>query len=85
MDAANLSSGYVPYERLSSESHRLDHLYASDAAINTLNNTTITGTEKIHLKTGAIIGGTSVSVGDTSATWTDIIAIANAGSTARFG
>ena len=85
LDAANLSSGYVPYERLSSESHRLDHLYASDAAINTLNNTTITGTEKIHLKTGAIIGGTSVSVGDTSATWTDIIAIANAGSTARFG
>ena len=85
LDAANLSSGYVPYERLSSDSHRLDHLYASDAAINTLNNTTITGTEKIHLKTGAIIGGTSVSVGDTSATWTDIIAIANAGSTARFG
>ena len=85
LNAANLSSGYVPSARLSSESHRLDHLYASDAAINTLNNTTITGTEKIYLKTGAIIGGTSVSVGDTSATWTDIIAIANAGSTARFG
>ena len=85
LNAANLSSGYVPSARLSSESHRLDHLYASDAAISTLNNTTIMGTEKIYLKTGAIIGGTSVSVGDTSATWTDIIAIANAGSTARFG
>lgn len=85
LNAANLSSGYVPSARLSSEDHRIDNLYATSGAISTLNNRTIMGTEKIYLKTGAIIGGTSVSVGDTSATWTDIIAIANAGSTARFG
>ena len=85
LKAQNLTSGYVPSARLSSEGHRIDNLYVSDGAINNLNTTTIKGTEKIYLKTGAIIGGTSVSVGDTSATWTDIIAIANAGSTARFG
>lgn len=85
LNAANLASGYVPSARLSSEDHRIDNLYATSGAISTLNNTTIMGTEKIYLKTGAIIGGTSVSVGDTSATWTDIIAIANTGSTARFG
>ena len=85
LNAANLSSGYVPSARLSSSSEPIDHLYISDGSINSLNNTTIMGTEKIYLKTGAIIGGTSVSVGDASAYWTDIIAIANAGSTARFG
>ena len=85
LNAANLASGYVPSARLSSSSKPIDHLYVDDGSINTLNNTTIMGTEKIYLKTGAIIGGTSVSVGDTSAYWTDIIAIANAGSTARFG
>lgn len=85
LKADNLKTGYVPSARLSSESKRIDNLYVTDAAISTLNNTTIKGTEKIYLKTGAIVGGTSVSVGDTSATWTDIIAIANAGSTARFG
>ena len=85
LDAQNLASGYVPSARLSSSSEPIDHLYISDGSINTLNNTTIMGTEKIYLKTGAIIGGTSVSVGDASAYWTDIIAIANAGSTARFG
>lgn len=85
LKAQNLASGYVPSARLSSSSKPIDDLYVQSAAINQLNNTTITGTEKIYLKTGAIIGGTSVSVGDKSATWTDIIAIANAGSTARFG
>ena len=85
LNAANLSSGYVPSARLSSESNRIDHLYISDGSINNLNNTTITGTQTITFATEAVVGGTSVKVGNTSATWSDIIAIANAGSTARFG
>ena len=85
LNAANLSSGYVPSARLSSSSKPIDDLYVQSAAINQLNNSTITGTQKITFATGAVVGGTSVKVGDTSATWTDIIAIANAGSTARFG
>ena len=75
----------MPSARLSSEGHRIDNLYATNGAISTLNNTKIVGTETIAFATGAVVGGTSVKVGDTSATWTDIIAIANAGSTARFG
>ena len=85
LNAANLSSGYVPSARLSSSSKPIDDLYVQSAAINQLNNSTITGTQTISFQTGAVVGGTSVKVGDTSATWTDIIAIANAGSTARFG
>ena len=85
LNAENLSSGYVPSARLSSEGHRIDNLYATNGAISYLNNTKIVGTETIAFATGAVVGGTSVKVGDTSATWTDIIAIANAGSTARFG
>lgn len=85
LNAANLSSGYVPSARLSSSSKPIDDLYVQSAAINQLNNSTITGTQTITFATGAVVGGTSVKVGDTSATWTDIIAIANAGSTARFG
>ena len=85
LNAANLSSGYVPSARLSSKDHRINNLYVTDGAINNLNNTTITGTQTITFATEAVIGGTSVKVGDTSATWTDIIAIANAGSTAKFG
>ena len=85
LNAENLSSGYVPSARLSSEGHRIDNLYATNGSINNLNNTTIIGTQTISFATGAVVGGTSVKVGDTSATWTDIIAIANAGSTARFG
>ena len=85
LNAANLSSGYVPSARLSSSSKPIDNLYIQSAAINQLNNSTITGTQTISFQTGAVVGGTSVKVGDTSATWTDIIAIANAGSTARFG
>ena len=85
LNAANLSSGYVPSARLSSSDKPIDNLYIQSAAINQLNNTTITGTQTITFATGAVVGGTSVKVGDTSATWTDIIAIANAGSTARFG
>ena len=85
LNAANLSSGYVPSARLSSSSEPIDHLYISDGSINNLNNTTITGTQTITFATEAVVGGTSVKVGNTSATWSDIIAIANAGSTARFG
>ena len=85
LNAANLASGYVPSARLSSSSKPIDDLYVQSAAINQLNNSTITGTQTITFATGAVVGGTSVKVGDTSATWTDIIAIANAGSTARFG
>lgn len=85
LNAANLSSGYVPSARLSSNDKPIDNLYVQSAAINQLNNSTITGTQTITFQTGAVVGGTSVKVGDTSATWTDIIAIANAGSTARFG
>ena len=85
LNAANLSSGYVPPARLSSSSKPIDDLYVQSAAINQLNNSTITGTQTITFATGAVVGGTSVKVGDTSATWSDIIAIANAGSTARFG
>ncbi len=85
LNAANLSSGYVPSARLSSNDKPIDNIYVQSAAINQLNNSTITGTQTITFATGAVVGGTSVKVGDTSATWTDIIAIANAGSTARFG
>lgn len=85
LNAANLASGYVPSARLSSSDKPIDKLYIDDGSINHLNNTTITGTQTITFATGAVVGGTSVKVGDTSATWTDIIAIANAGSTARFG
>lgn len=85
LNAANLASGYVPSARLSSSDKPIDKLYIGDGSINHLNNTTITGTQTITFATGAVVGGTSVKVGDTSATWTDIIAIANAGSTARFG
>ena len=85
LNAANLSSGYVPSARLSSNDKPIDNIYVQSAAINQLNNSTITGTQTITFATGAVVGGTSVKVGDTSATWADIIAIANAGSTARFG
>ena len=85
LNAENLSSGYVPPARLSSNDKPIDNLYVQSAAINQLNNSTITGTQTISFQTGAVVGGTSVKVGDTFATWTDIIAIANAGSTARFG
>ena len=85
LNAENLSSGYVPSARLSSEGHRIDNLYATNGSINHLNNTTITGTQTITFQTEAVVGGTSVKVGDKSATWTDIIAVANSGSTARFG
>lgn len=85
LNAANLSSGYVPPARLSSSDKHIDNLYVDEGSINNLNNTTIIGTQTISFATGAVVGGTSVKVGDTSATWTDIIAIANAGSTARFG
>lgn len=85
LNAANLASGYVPSARLSSSDKHIDNLFVSDGSINHLNNTTIIGTQTISFATGAVVGGTSVKVGDTSATWTDIIAIANAGSTARFG
>ena len=85
LNAANLASGYVPSARVSSNDKPIDNLYVQSAAINQLNNSTITGTQTISFQTGAVVGGTSVKVGDTSATWTDIIAIANAGSTARFG
>ena len=85
LNAENLSTGYVPSARLSSEGHRIDNLYATNGAISYLNNTKIVGTETIAFATDAVVGGTSVKVGDKSATWTDIIAIANAGSTARFG
>ena len=85
LNAENLSSGYVPPARLSSSDKHIDNLYVDEGSINNLNNTTITGTQTITFATKAVVGGTSVKVGDTSATWTDIIAIANAGSTARFG
>ena len=85
LNAANLASGYVPSARLSSSDKPIDKLYIDDGSINNLNNTTIIGTQTITFATGTVVGGTSVKVGNTSATWTDIIAIANAGSTARFG
>lgn len=85
LNAANLSSGYVPSARLSSSDKHIDNLYVDEGSINNLNNTTIVGTETISFATGAVVGGTTVKVGNASATWTDIIAIANAGSTARFG
>lgn len=85
LNAANLSSGYVPSARLSSDSKPIDNLFVSDGSINHLNNTTILGTQTITFQTGTVVGGSTVKVGDASAYWTDIIAIANAGSTARFG
>lgn len=85
LNAANLSSGYVPSARLSSDSKPIDNLFVSDGSINHLNNTTILGTQTITFQTGTVVGGSTVKVGDASAYWTDIIAIANTGSTARFG
>ena len=85
LNAANLSSGYVPSARLSSSNKPIDKLYIDDAAINNINTTKIVGPQTITFQTGTVLGGSTVKVGDTSATWTDIITIANAGSTARFG